>query len=306
MNHGPTSHPPKLFPRIAAALALVGALVVNSLAQSIPLGGRTTGELSALYPNAVVPVGATFSIWGVIYLGLVAWSVVQFLPSAARTGSRIAILFALTSAWNAGWILAWHYLLPGLSVVIMLTLLATLVLLHLRLEDAEGAGHAGAAPGAPAGVEAAGAAAAGGARTSTWPLALARAAFGLYLGWILVATVVNITAWLVSLGWGGWGLSDGTWGALVAGVGVAVAFMVQRRFVNPAIGAAAAWGFLGTAAAGAGLGGGANVAGAGVDAVGVAGGGGLAAVSVVAGLGALILLADGVRIFLVRRRSLSP
>jgi len=249
--------------------------VVNSLAQSLPLGGRTTGELSALYPNAVVPVGATFSIWGIIYLGIVAWAVVQFLPSAARLGSRIGVLFALTSAWNAGWLVAWHYLLPGLSVVIMATLLATLVLLHLRLEDADGyaAEDAEAAP--------------------KWPLLLALGAFGLYLGWILVATVVNITAWLVSLGWEGWGLSDGTWGALVAAVGVGVAAFVQRRFMNPAIGAAAAWGFLGTAAAGAGLGAGANIAG----------NGGLPAVSIVAGLGALLLLADGVRIVLDRRRS---
>jgi len=274
VNQVPAAAPPKLAPRIAAALALAGALVVNSLAQSLPLGGRTTGELSALYPNAVVPVGATFSIWGIIYLGVLAWAVVQFLPSAARLGTRVAVLFALTSAWNAGWLVTWHYLLPGLSVVIMATLLATLVLLHLRLEDAaEGAEGAEAAP--------------------RWPLLLALGAFGLYLGWILVATVVNITAWLVSLGWEGWGLSDGTWGGLVAGVGVAVGAFVQRRFMNPAIGAAAAWGFLGTAAAGAGLGEGANIAGNGV----------LPAVSIVAGLGALVLLADGVRIFLERRRS---
>jgi translocator protein len=243
---------------------------VNGLAQSLPLGGRTTGELSALYPNAVVPVGATFSIWGIIYLGVLAWAVVQFLPSAARLGTRIAVLFALTSAWNAGWLVAWHYLLPGLSVVIMVTLLATLVLLHLRLEAAEK--DAGAAP--------------------RWPRLVAHGAFGLYLGWILVATVVNITAWLVSLGWEGWGLSEVTWGALVAGVGVGVGALVQRRFRNPAIGAAAAWGFLGTAAAGAGLGEGANIAG----------NGGLPAVTIVAGLGALVLLADGVRLLLERRR----
>jgi translocator protein len=273
---------------MGAALALAGALFVNWMAQSLPLGGRTTGELSALYPNAVVPVGATFTIWGVIYLGLVAWAVVQFLPSAARLGSRIAALFALTSVWNAGWLVAWHYLLPGLSVVIMVTLLATLVLLHGRLETVE------AEVGVGAGMQ--DASVAGGARTPRGPFLLVHGAFGLYLGWILVATVVNITAWLVSLGWEGWGLSDVTWGALVVPVGVGVGALVQRWFRNPAIGVAAAWGFLGTAAAGAGLGEGANAAGSEP---------GLPPVAVVAALGALLLLAHGAWILLERGRHTS-
>jgi benzodiazapine receptor len=271
LNHppapgSPPSHPsepppPGIASRLVATLALAGALVVNSLAQTLPLGGRTTGELSALYPNVVVPVGATFSIWGLIYLGLLAWTGVQFLPRAARLGARLAPLFALTSVWNAGWLVAWHHLLPGLSVVVMASLLGTLVLLHLRLEEAEARGEAEA---------------------PRIPLVLARGAFGLYLGWILVATVVNLTAWLVSLGWEGWGLSDVTWGALVVGVGIGVAALVQHRFRNAAIGGAAAWGFLGTA---------------------LAGGTPPGPVTVVAGAGVVLLLGLGVRLAWRRRRA---
>lgn len=264
------SPPPPLAPRVLALVALAGALVMNTLAQALPLGGRSTGELSALYPNAIVPVGATFSIWGVIYLAVGGWTVAQFTRSGARLGAAVAPLFALTSVWNAGWLLAWHYLYPGLSVVVMGALLTTLVLLHLRLER-EGA--------------------------AAWPHALARAAFGLYLGWILVATVVNLTAWLVSLGWEGWGLPDGAWGALVAGVGVGVAASVQRRFANPWVGTASAWGFAGTAAAGVAAGAQAAAFGGASDLAG------LPLVTVVAGAGALLLLADGGRIAWSRAES---
>jgi hypothetical protein len=214
----PRTTPSTRLPQGVAALALVGALVVNVLANRLPLGGRTTGELSALYPNLFVPAGLTFSIWGVIYLLVGAWAVVQFLPSRAPLGMRIAPAFAVSSLLNAAWLLAWHDTRVALSVGIMLGLLAVLLRMNVLLRDAE--------PPVPL---------------------LPRLAFGIYLGWILVATLVNVTAFLVSVGWEGGGVSPATWAVLLVLVGTGVAVVTLRRLRTPFPGLAVGWAFAGIA-----------------------------------------------------------
>lgn len=210
--------PSTRLPHGFAALALVGALVVNYLANRLPLGGRTTGELSALYPNLFVPAGITFSIWGVIYLLVGAWTVVQFFPSRASLGMRIAPAFAASSVLNAAWLVAWHDTRVGLSVGIMLGLLAVLLYINVLLRDAE--------PPVPL---------------------LPRLAFGIYLGWVLVATLVNVTAFLVSVGWEGGGVSPANWASILVVVGTGVAVVTMRRLRTPFPGLAVGWAFAGIA-----------------------------------------------------------
>jgi len=223
--------------RLAAALALLLALVLNGLANRLPLGGRTTGELSDLYANLLVPAGATFSIWGVIYLLAIAWAGVQFLSSAAALGRHIALLFALSSVLNATWLLVWHYERPVVSVLVMGALLITLVGIHDRIdrfESSHAPGQGGRHPGHTGGA-----------------IALARATFGIYLGWILVATVVNVTVALVALGWGGnvggLAVSEAFWAMVLALVGAGIAIATLVRFRNPWIGLAVVWGLGGIA-----------------------------------------------------------
>jgi hypothetical protein len=201
--------------RILAAVAFGAAIIVNALAVRLPLNDRTTGELSDLYPNLFVPAGITFSIWSVIYVVVAAWTVAQFTRGGRELGERVAPAFALSSVLNAAWIFAWHYEQVALSVLIMLGLLATLLRINtLLLRDA------------------------GGRR-------LPRAAFGVYLGWICVATVANVTTLLVALGWDGAGISAAAWATvLVVGAAVAASFAVLR-LDNPYIGAAVVWALAG-------------------------------------------------------------
>jgi len=203
--------------RLVASLLFAGSLTLNGLANRLPLNGKTTGELSAQYPNLFVPAGITFSIWGVIYLLLLAWTVAQFLPSPASTGRRVAPWFALASVLNGSWIVAWHFEFVPLSVVVMLGLLGVLLRLNALLLP----GTPGEAPEAPH--------------------RLARVAFGVYLGWISVATIANVTALLVALGWSGGPLSDAAWasGMVVVGGGAGGFAMVRLR--NPFLGMAVVW-----------------------------------------------------------------
>ncbi len=207
-------------PRVVATVALVFALGVNALANWLPLGGRTTGELSALYPNLFVPTGATFSIWGVIYLLVVGWAVMQFRPSNAALGNRIAPWFTVSSLLNGGWLLAWHYEQVELSMAVMLGLLGVLIALNDKIHPDRRRGPVGILP---------------------------RAAFGVYLGWILVAALVNGTALLVAWEWGGWGLPDAAWAMILIGVGTVAAIFTLRALRNPWLGLAVLWAFGGIA-----------------------------------------------------------
>lgn len=192
---------------IAAFLAVV---TVNALANALPINGNTTGALSDSYPNLFVPAGFTFSIWGVIYLLLAGFAVYQLVVTlrgdpAAGFVHTIGILFILSCAANVGWIVAWHYEKVALSLMLMLALLGSLVLIYLRLEI--------------------GLSAISGKERIFFFIP-----FSVYLGWITVATVANVTALLVDLGWNGFGLSEAVWAAIVIVVafGLSVLMMANR------------------------------------------------------------------------------
>ena len=107
--------------RVANLVAFIGVVVVNALAVTLPLNGRSTGELSDAYPNLFVPAGLTFSIWGVIYLLLGIYAVYQLVKHKPYV-DRIGWLFVLSSVANMAWIFAWHYELVLLSFAVMLAL----------------------------------------------------------------------------------------------------------------------------------------------------------------------------------------
>jgi hypothetical protein len=193
--------------QVVNVLALVATLVINGLANALPLNGQTTGEISDRFQVYFVPAGYVFSIWGLIYLALLAFSVYQALP-AQRENPRLrraGYSFALSCAANVAWLFLWHYEVFALTVVAMLTLLLLLIATYLRLEV--GRTHVSA--------------------VEKW---LAHVPFSIYLGWITVATIANVTSFLDYLNWGGWGISPEAWTVvmLVAGAGIATATGLTR------------------------------------------------------------------------------
>ncbi|HEX7003610.1 MAG TPA: hypothetical protein VF168_05455 [Trueperaceae bacterium] len=154
--------------------AFIVVLAMNYLAVSLPLAGRTTGEVSSRFPVSVTPADYAFSIWSVIYLGLAAFTLYQALPAgAAGRLDRIRLLFLLSCLFNVAWLVAWHNLLVPLSLLLMLCLLATLVILYRETRGVRGGA------------------------TSFWCL---RLPFSIYLGWISAATLVNVAVFLYDLG----------------------------------------------------------------------------------------------------------
>ncbi len=172
----------------------VAVIVFNYLAVSLPIGGYTTGELADMYTNLFVPAGITFSIWGLIYL-LVGWFVVWQIVDLYKKQSqaitkKIWIWFLLSCLANIWWIFAWHYQKVLLSVVIMLVFLFVLIMIVKKLEVIK--------------------------KLWTWKEKLfVKVPFSVYLWWISVATIANITALLVDIGWNMWWMSDIFWTILL-------------------------------------------------------------------------------------------
>ena len=205
-----------LQPRILAILNILGlvlVLVLNAMANALPINGFNTGQVSAFYPNLFVPAGFTFSIWSLIYLmmiGFVAVSVKWMwhapdMPTG-KLAQAVSPLFLLTCLVNAGWILAWHYLMTGLSVFIMLVFLSLLILIYLKMQPFRES-------------------------LSGFRKFFLYSFFIVYLGWISVATIANITALLVKMKWTGLGLEPAYWSLTMMAVAILLGllFIVKKR-----------------------------------------------------------------------------
>ena len=193
-----------LFISILNVLGFLGVVIVNALAVTLPINNKTTGVLSDQYPNLFVPAGLTFSIWGVIYI-LLAIFVIYGLVVAIRKDSEkasfienIGILFFISCLANIGWIFAWHYEILPLSLILMVILLGSLITIYLRLRI-------------------------GKLDSTRIEKYLVHLPFSVYLGWITIATIANVTALLVDINWNTFGLGEPFWAVAVIIVGIAIA-----------------------------------------------------------------------------------
>jgi hypothetical protein len=218
-----TNRSTELPARMAVILALILTLVMNTLAVTLPLFGRSTGEISDAYPSFFTPAGLTFSIWGLLYLWQMAFAVYQALPAQASNPHLRAVRWPFVAACllNAVWIVAWHGLIVWASMILMLGLLISLIVAYNRL-------GIGLRPALSA--------------AETW---LARVPISLYLGWITVATVANAVTLLISFGWTDAGVLGRVLAAalVLVAAGIGAAFSLNRRDV--AYNLVLLWAFLG-------------------------------------------------------------
>jgi hypothetical protein len=201
------------------------------LANALPINGRTTGGVSDAYQNLFAPAGVTFAIWGVIYLLLGAHVLYQlglFHSPDDKGGDResrrvallerVGVLFSLSSLANVAWILSWHYDLILVSTLLLSTMLVLLILITRTILAAE---------------------------LSPRDRAFVQIPFSVYFGWITVATIANVTVWLVSIGWDGSGIAESTWAVAIIAVGGVIGTAVILRDSDIAYGLVLVWAYLG-------------------------------------------------------------
>ncbi len=179
---------------ITNTLTLIFALVMSALSGSGTFNETTQADISARYETLVTPAGYAFSIWGLIYLLLISFTVFQWIEylkyGRDENLQRTGIWFALSNVANGIWVVAFLNNSIGMSVAIMLILLFSLIMLtvKLRLEVWD----------APVRIIA----------FVWWPVCI-------YLGWIIAATVANISVYMVSTGWQGGSISPQTWAVVI-------------------------------------------------------------------------------------------
>lgn len=208
---------------IIAAAGLVVMIVVNALANILPINGVNTGTLSDELANLFVPAGLTFAIWGLIYLLLMGHSVSLLVDAFGKrpsgqwkvTDSRLYLVNTLA---NTAWIFAWHYRMVGLSLLLMLVVLGTLIALEERIYCRK------TLPKTKGKVK---------EKTNGIASFFLTTPLAVYFGWICVATIANVTAFLVKSGWNGLGLDPRIWTvvAIAAGAAVALALIFLRSAV---------------------------------------------------------------------------
>lgn len=207
---------------IAALTAILATLTVNVLSNFFPPQGLNIGEIAntVLQGVQITPANYAFAIWGLIYLGLITYGIYQLHPSR-RTEPRIRRangFLIIACIAQIIWVYLFTTQLFWLSVVAMVGILLSLIAAYLQL----GIGHIRAS------------------KAHRWQ---AFAPFSIYLGWISVATVVNVASALYSNNWAGWGLSDVSWTVIMLIVSAIIAAIVALQRTDVAFTLVFVWAY---------------------------------------------------------------
>ena len=199
-------------------------ILLNALANIIPINGVDTGLVSDSYFNLFAPAGITFVIWGLIYLLLGIFTLYQLdikgtnKLSHIRSIDRIRILFSINALANSIWIIAWHYFQIGISLILMLIILISLIAINRKLNKE---------------------------KLSKLEKIYIKLPFGIYFGWITVATIANITTFLVSVNWTGFGISENIWTVIIIIVGGIIGSLSIINYKSFSYGLVIIWAYIG-------------------------------------------------------------
>lgn len=195
-------------------------LVINTLGAMGYINGMSQKAVSDAYQTLVTPSPSTFAIWGVIYALLLASLVYMVVTNkqerTVKLIDKISVPFWVSSIANILWIITFSYELIGISTLLILVYVITLAVINGRLTTPDGLGQK-----------------------------VNALAFGIYNGWLIIATVVNVSAYLVKLQWNGIGLGADVWALMILIVALLLSSLIQLRLRNAALTLPLAWAYFG-------------------------------------------------------------
>jgi len=205
--------------RILALASFIFVLVMNSVATALPLNGLSVGGVSDKYTTLFAPIDFTFGIWGLIYLGLTIYTFTQ-LATSNEVIQRITPWFIFANIFNGSWIIAWRLELIGLSALILALLLFCLYKIN-KVTTAQ--------------------------RQDLASTLTTRIPFAIYFGWVTVATIANISSFLVQLGYqeGFLGLSAESWTVVILIVATLIGTATAIINSSPSYSLVLVWAFFG-------------------------------------------------------------
>ncbi len=210
---------------ITKLVLFAAMIVVNALANMLPLNGMSTAEVSTNYPTLFAPAGITFAIWGVIYLLLLLMVIYQLLAAFAvkyrhaSFSTHLSIALSLNFIFNTLWIFTWHYEMIFISMVLILLILLTLLYMYLKIRNRFVSG--------------------------VFEYIVVKLPIIIYLGWISVATIANVAAFLVAVNFSGWGISESAWTSLLIALAATFGIIMIKRQNNFGFSLVLIWAFIG-------------------------------------------------------------
>ena len=201
-------------------LFLAVTLVINALGAFGLINGFSQKEISDMFETLITPSPFAFSIWSVIYSLLIVSMVVMIIKKDdsyySNAVEQITVLFRISCILNSAWIIAFSYVQIEISVLLIFGFVIVLALLCRKLLEGSSGKH--------------------------WLLPLS---FGIYAGWLFIATVVNSAAMLVKWQWDGLGIADDRWAVIVLCTAVLLVFLVLKNIRNAAFPLPVAWAYFG-------------------------------------------------------------
>lgn len=182
--------------KVGLVMAVAVTLVVNMAAVLLPLNNKTTAEISDSFDVYFVPANYVFSVWSIIYLGLIAFAIYQatLKDSDYFLVKKMTPAVILASIFNSLWLFMWHYEIFAWTVVLMIMLLISLLAIYYIFKQAKPS-----------------------EKPRYFELFI-RLPFSIYLGWITVATVANVTDIFYLMGWNILSLPGQVWSAIMIAV----------------------------------------------------------------------------------------
>lgn len=199
-------------------LFLVMTVFISYLSNSKILNGESMGSISAQYHNLFTPAGYAFSIWGLIYIGLFSF-VIYYGPFGKQTTDRertvlnIGWWFVISCITNSLWVICWIYNYTLITIFLMVFLLISLMKILSVIEKEK----------------------------NTKIKFFLHYPFAIYAGWISVALIANVAAYLTKIHWGGLGLDEAWWAILLFLVAGALHLLVLWKKNLPAFSLVSVW-----------------------------------------------------------------
>ena len=204
------------------AIFLIITLAINAMGVAGTINGISQVEISDMYLTLITPSPFAFSIWSLIYLSLIASVIVMIVmvnkqnPYFLKVVDEISVLFWISCVFNIAWMVLFSFVLIELSVLPIVGLVITLAFLLMKLLKVQ--------------------------EEKRWLLPFS---FGIYTGWLFVATVVNIAAALVKMNWNGFGFGEPFWAAVMLVIAAALVVFVQLKNRNAIFSLPVAWAYFG-------------------------------------------------------------
>lgn len=192
-------------------------ILVNYLANALPINGMNTGELSDKYNSLITPAGTAFSIWGLIYLLLLIYIIrvwIGFIKKEKEVIDESRMIlpwFIWNGLFNIGWLFAWHYEYVNVSILIMVGLLISLIFIYRKRDIIH---------------------------------KLPMVPFSVYLGWISVASIVNASVVILYNGWDGTLGNAITWTVVLEVVAILLGIFITWSQKDGWYGLVIAWALL--------------------------------------------------------------